>query len=613
MGDESARGDRASFTRGAEIWMHQLRLLLVAMRNAIIFGTLLGFISGGVYFHQVSAVEDRYFLKQHAIARLRSELGLTTGLMRLRMDGAERVLTVALVAALAAPRASEGRRHAWNALVVGSTSSAATMFLVAFYWWRYGKAKMADRFIRGASLVTGKQLKAKMEARSDVSPYSFAGVPIRAKAETLHTAIVGAQGTGKSQQFFAIMKQVRARGMRMFVYDPTGEFTAAFYREGKDILMNPLDARSPNWNVWNEVSTDYHYDNLANGLIPEPAGYDPFWALAGRMVFKDAVKVLGAQGRRTNRALYESIAKSNLDQLYELLKGTAGATYVDPVSERTGMSLKMTVQNQLESFRFLHDEGEKFSIRDWVHQESDSWMFITARESMREALKPVLTMWIDIAIKAVLDLDPIHRERLWFSIDELPTLQKLDILKLALTNTRKYGLCMILGIQNLSQLYEIYGENLARTIISGCQTKLLLRVTDASEAKLLAELIGPAEFMQKEESVSYGLAAERDGVSISARRVMRDIVLSSEILTLPDMTGYLLTPGDYPAARVSFDYVPTPSIASGFQERGGFGVTFSDIASASRNPSTGGPASPDGTASSKKRGSRKQASPYDDL
>ena len=68
---------------------------------------------------------------------------------------------------------------------------------------------------------------------------------------------------------------------------------------------------------------------------------------------------------------------------------------------------------------------------------------------MREALKPVLSLWIDTAIKAVLDLEPIHRERLWFCIDELPTLQKLDILKLALTNTRKYGLCMVLGVQVL--------------------------------------------------------------------------------------------------------------------------------------------------------------------
>jgi hypothetical protein len=38
-------------------------------------------------------------------------------------------------------------------------------------------------------------------------------------------------------------------------------------------------------------------------------------------------------------------------------------------------------------------------------------------------------------------------------------LQKLDILKLALTNARKYSLCMVLGAQDFSQVYEIYGHD----------------------------------------------------------------------------------------------------------------------------------------------------------
>ncbi len=290
--------------------------------------------------------------------------------------------------------------------------------------------------------------------------------------------------------------------------------------------------------------------------------------------------------RRTNADLYNAIAKSNLQSLHALLLGTAGATYVDPITERTGMSLKMTVQNQLESFRFLHDHGKPFSIRQWVQTESDSWMFITAREAMREALKPLLSLWIDTAIKSVLDLEPIHRERQWFFLDELPTLQKLDILKLALTNTRKYGLCCVLGVQDFSQLLEIYGKYLARTIISGCQTKLLLRVTDGDAARILAKLMGEAELDEKEETLSYGLDSTRDGVSVFGRRNLRDIVLTSEILTLPDMTGYITVPGDYPVARVEYQYQPNPAIADGFKERPDFGVSFN----LRKAPTTPGPA-----------------------
>jgi type IV secretory pathway TraG/TraD family ATPase VirD4 len=133
---------------------------------------------------------------------------------------------------------------------------------------------------------------------------------------------------------------------------------------------------------------------------------------------------------------------------------------------------------------------------------------------------------------------------------------------------------MVLGVQDFSQLYEIYGSHLAKTIISGCQTKLLLRVTDGDAAKLLAKLMGEAEIDEKEETLSYGLNSQRDGVSVFARRSVRDIVLTSEILTLPDMTGYLALPGDYPIAKVSYDYVPTPKIAEAFVERQGLSICF---------------------------------------
>jgi len=74
--------------------------------------------------------------------------------------------------------------------------------------------------------------------------------------------------------------------------------------------------------------------------------------------------------------------------------------------------------------------------------------------------------------------------------------------------------------------------------------------------------------------MSFGINSQRDGVSVMPRRNLRDVVLTSQILTLPDMTGYLTVPGDYPVARVSYEYEPTPKIAEGFVERAGFGISF---------------------------------------
>lgn len=591
MVKRAEKGGMGSFSRGAELWMHQARMFTVAVLTVAGISILLGLCAGVFYFFYSTTTAQRYGMERNLTAHTRVMFEMTNAKMEYVSDGKRRMLPVAVVVSLTQDAADDGLRVIRNSGRLAALFCLATLIIFCLYWWHYGRGRMTDNVLRGATLLTGQELKALLEAREDTSPYTIAGVPMRKGSENLHTLIAGAQGTGKSLQFFAHMKQVRARGKRAIVYDPTGEYTQAFFREGVDILMNPLDARSPNWNIWNDVEKDYHFDSAATGLIPDPAEADPFWAKAGRMVLKDVFKVLGREGRRTNRALYNAIAKSSLEEMAALLAGTAGATYVDPKTERTGMSLKMTVQNQLESFRFLHDDGEPFSIRKWIANESDSWLFITAREELRDALSPVLSLWIDTAMKAVLNLEAIHRERLWFYIDELPTLHKLDILKLVLTNTRKYGLCCFIGVQDFSQLYEIYGHDLAKTIISGCQTKLLLRVTDGEAAKQMAVLFGTSEIDEKDETLSYGLSASRDGISIVNKRSIRDLILSSQILGLPDLTGYLIVPGDYPIGRVAYEYVETPKTASGFVERDGLSVRYSsgvqkpsDAGSTSREP-----------------------------
>jgi len=40
------------------------------------------------------------------------------------------------------------------------------------------------------------------------------------------------------------------------------------------------------------------------------------------------------------------------------------------------------------------------------------------------------------------------------------------------------------------------------------------------------------------------------------------------------MHGYLVIPGDYPIARVSYNFVPSLKLAEGFVERDGFSVKF---------------------------------------
>ncbi len=67
--------------------------------------------------------------------------------------------------------------------------------------------------------------------------------------------LLGDPGTGKSQIIHQLFGQIRWRKPPEagVCYDPTGEFIEAHFNPATDIILNPLDARSPYWGLGLEV------------------------------------------------------------------------------------------------------------------------------------------------------------------------------------------------------------------------------------------------------------------------------------------------------------------------------------------------------------------------
>src|SRR3546814_4009488 len=114
--------------------------------------------------------------------------------------------------------------------------------------------------------------------------------------ETEHVLICGAPGTGKTNMIVKMLEGIRAKGKRAIVYDTASTFVEKFYREGKDILLNPLDERSAVWSPWVDVPPDYHSDQIADSTIPDKH-VDPFWPTAARGILVAVLPKLPAQGR----------------------------------------------------------------------------------------------------------------------------------------------------------------------------------------------------------------------------------------------------------------------------------------------------------------------------
>src|ERR1043165_1658493 len=76
--------------------------------------------------------------------------------------------------------------------------------------------------------------------------------------ETEGILLLGDPGTGKSQIIQQLLAQIAERHPPEGVvcYDPAGEFITNYFKPGRDVVLNPLDARCPYWSPVLEVDNE---------------------------------------------------------------------------------------------------------------------------------------------------------------------------------------------------------------------------------------------------------------------------------------------------------------------------------------------------------------------
>jgi hypothetical protein len=211
-------------------------------------------------------------------------------------------------------------------------------------------AKETDTRIRGAGLIDLTSPASQKLLRDKTPPHAITigGVPIDAGDEQQHILLAGAPGTGKSVEIKKALRTIRSRGQRAVVYDPSGEFTAMFYRPGVDILLNPLDQRCARWNLWSDAES-YEYAAVAASFIPEAKGNaDPFWVESARAVFESLL----TKCKSLDEVVYVGLS-SPIKELAKLVHEAGFGGIVGP--ETTFMSTRATLATYLRSLAMLEN------------------------------------------------------------------------------------------------------------------------------------------------------------------------------------------------------------------------------------------------------------------
>lgn len=430
------------------------------------------------------------------------------------------------------------------------------MLCFAVPWdFKRGKRMKYGRLLRGPEMHTPEEFNKALKGDGLGIRTNEKGTIVRlpGRAEAKHIEVMGDTGVGKTTLLIQLLSQIEDRNESAIVYDPAGEFTQRFYNQKRgDVILNPLDARSPHWSPSSELRNPAEARTIATSLY-QPTGdkKGEFFTETPQKVFAHMMKY-----RPTSQELVEWM--SNPDEIDRRVKGTELEAMIskDAPDQRNGVlgSLGLIA----DSFRLLptleQTGGWEWSATEWS-EKREGWIFLTGTETEQEALRPLHSLWIDLLILRLLTLPKEGQKRAWFVLDELATLQRLPQFHTALTKGRKSNNPIIFGYQGKAQLEVIYGH-LAEVMLSQPATKIVCKTGEPKAAKWASELLGEIEIERVRETVADG---KRAGKSFTLDRQIEPLVMGSEIEGLDDLHAFLKL-GNH-VTRFSFPHMDRPLIA----------------------------------------------------
>jgi len=386
---------------------------------------------------------------------------------------------------------------------------------------------------------------------------TLAGVPLSREDETMHVAAIGATGSGKSTALHGLMAGALRRGDRHIVADPEGAAMSAFLVDG-DILLDPFDARCARWDLLAEIESPSDYAFLASSLLPHlGTGDHDQWISYAQRLLADTMENFVTLELGSTSDYVALLGSARIAELKELCAGTPSARYFEEGGERMLASILGTLAPAVAHLKVMGiAKGPPFSIRRWIREGRGSlWMPYAANQI--SALRGLVSCWMNIAILEALSLPASRDRRIWFHIDELDALGRIEGLKDAQARLRKVGGCVAIGFQSFAQVKDVYGEA-AHTIIENCGNLLILRCggsEDGGTAKLASDLIGEREVERDDLSRTHSRGRNTSqSTSLQNRRTVDRAVLASEVTQLPDREGFVKRASDPRWRRVRFPF-----------------------------------------------------------
>lgn len=331
-------------------------------------------------------------------------------------------------------------------------------------------------------------------------------------------------------------------------------------------LFDPLapDGRTARWNMLDYVSdapgqqvSDLQL--IAHMLFPDPPNADPFWQAGGRSLFLGlGLYVFATPGlpRTVGEILRQGMASDEegfTTHWKRIIQGRMHGRFPLPdacvralsdvidLAPQTASSIRKTFTSRLELWANpvldAATAASDFDLRSLRKKPISVYLAVSPKDL--ERLSPLLGIFFQQAIALQTDELPEHNPELQYQVemmlDEFPALRRIPIMTSASGFLAGYNVRLLLIMQALSQLRDVYGENGARTLLKTVAARIVFAPHHMEDAEEISRELGTktvkVSTMSKPAFAFFDARARRQR-SVNVSEQKRPLMLPQEVKAL---------------------------------------------------------------------------------
>lgn len=393
-------------------------------------------------------------------------------------------------------------------------------------------------------------LPCALEFDPDMVYWAMRNTPIQQALR--HHAICGTTGSGKTTMIQLLLQSIAPRFQKtssaveqLIVYDPKCDMVPLMAaldlkpEEHHVWILNPYDERSTPWNIAEAVQTPGMALALAALLVPEEKNSTaPYFSFGARNLTHAGIMGLNtvAGTNWTFRDLFWVL--STRERIAAIVaQSPSGAEVGASIlkDKRHSPSVIATLANKLASFEQVaalwhtNKSGRAFSIEKFLREPGV--LILGDDPVLHNSVWPLNAMLLKALTNEILRRPNTRQPRHWFILDEFRAMERVDCIHDLVNRGRSKGACVLLGIQSIEGLFEVYGEHATNDILSQCTSKIFLRAGGPKTAEWIADYF--SKVRQVETVVTETSTSQGDSTSTQYALNDRPMFLPSYFLNLP--------------------------------------------------------------------------------